>query len=53
MCEAMRWSHLPVVGGLYDQHPKLLEEWQEIWSEKASYQAEQDRKNKPKIKSRK
>jgi hypothetical protein len=23
----MKWSHLPVGGGIYDQHPKLLDDW--------------------------
>jgi len=22
----MEWSHLPVAGGLYDQHPRFLEQ---------------------------
>lgn len=35
MCEAMRWNHLPVAGGLYDQHPQLLEEFQIIFAAKA------------------
>jgi hypothetical protein len=31
----MKWNHLPVAGGLYDQHPQLLDEWQYIFSVKA------------------
>jgi len=31
----MRWNHLPVAGGLYDQHPQLLEEFQIIFAAKA------------------
>ncbi len=23
----MKWSHLPCGGGIYDQHPQLLDEW--------------------------
>lgn len=23
----MKWTHLPVTGGLYDQHPALLDDW--------------------------
>lgn len=26
----MKWTHLPVGGGLYDQHPKFLEDMFEI-----------------------
>lgn len=31
MCEQMKWAHLPVAGGLYDQHPVLLEQWRYIF----------------------
>lgn len=24
-CDALGWKHLPVAGGLYDQHPDFLE----------------------------
>lgn len=27
LCKNMKWTHLPVGGGLYDQHPKLLDDW--------------------------
>lgn len=30
----MKWSVLPVAGGLYDQHPRLLEEWSVIFEER-------------------
>jgi hypothetical protein len=26
----MEWNHLPVAGGLYDQHPQLLSDWEVI-----------------------
>lgn len=35
MCKAMRWAHLPVAGGLYDQHPKLIDQWQYIMAAEA------------------
>lgn len=35
MCEQMKWNHLPVAGGLYDQHPQLLEEFKVIFDAKA------------------
>jgi hypothetical protein len=25
MCDALDWRHLPVAGGMYDQHPDFLE----------------------------
>jgi hypothetical protein len=27
LCKAMKWTHLPVAGGIYDQHPKLLDDF--------------------------
>lgn len=46
MCARMDWNHLPVEGGLYNQHPELLEQWQVVWEEKAKYEAEKERKRK-------
>jgi hypothetical protein len=45
----MRWSALPVAGGLYDQHPRLLEEWTVIFNAKAQYEkvkAEREKRKK-------
>lgn len=39
----MKWNHLPVAGGLYDQHPKLLERWLYIFGKRAEQQ-EKERK---------
>jgi hypothetical protein len=46
MCENMKWSHLPVAGGLYDQDPDLLEGFQIIFHERAEWEAEQEAKRK-------
>jgi len=27
----MEWNHLPVAGGIFDQDPKLLDDWSTIW----------------------
>jgi hypothetical protein len=27
IAKQMRWAHLPLAGGLYDQHPELLDQW--------------------------
>ena len=35
----MEWNHLPLAGGLYDQHPRLLDEWQVIFHLKAEKEA--------------
>ena len=33
LCQQMKWAHLPVAGGLYDQHPQLIEEWSYIFAQ--------------------
>ena len=40
-CEAMKWNHLPVEGGIYDQDPVLLDRFRIIWSEKAKHEEEE------------
>lgn len=45
LCEAMEWNHLPEAGGLYQQHPQLLDEWMTIFHMRADHD-ERDRKNK-------
>lgn len=45
LAENSKWSLLPVAGGLYDQHPRLLDEWAIIWEEKFAAQ-EEDRQNR-------
>lgn len=34
----MNWSHLPEPGGIYQQHPQLLDEWLVIWQIKSRYE---------------
>lgn len=54
MCEGMKWNHLPVAGGIYDQHPELLRQWQIIWEEKANHDSKQNKEKEsgPNIKNR-
>jgi hypothetical protein len=35
LCEGMKWAHLPVAGGLYDQHPDLLDGFRYMFSVRA------------------
>lgn len=35
ICSAMDFNHLPVAGGIYDQHPKLVEQWQMLFEARA------------------
>lgn len=31
LCSHMKWAHLPVAGGLYDQDPELLRKFRDIF----------------------
>lgn len=30
-CENTNWSHLPLAGGIYDQHPRLIDQLEMIF----------------------
>jgi hypothetical protein len=43
----MGWNHLPVAGGIYDQHPKLLEGFETIFRKKGEHERrEADKKQR-------
>jgi hypothetical protein len=44
-----QWNHLPVAGGLYDQHPKLLEEWQVIAEAKAKHEEREEKRRQDRM----
>lgn len=44
LCEAMKWAHLPNAGGIYDQHPDLLDGFQIIFYERSKHEAEEEQK---------
>lgn len=46
----MKWSHLPVAGGLYDQHPAFLEEISFIFSERNKFQEKKRKEDERKAK---
>lgn len=50
LCRNMKWAHLPVAGGLYDQDPDLLDKFdfmfRAIAEEEARVQAIEERKRK-------
>jgi len=49
VCQSMKWAHLPLPGGLYDQHPKLIDQFQILWQEMAKEEkAKQDRQKRSK-----
>lgn len=50
ICQRMKWAHLPVPGGIYDQHPQLFAEWAIIFhaqdEEEKRERERQDAKNR-------
>lgn len=44
LCEGMKWSHLPVAGGLYDQHPDLLDQFRYIFMKRNEHEAAEQEK---------
>jgi hypothetical protein len=40
LCKSLGWAALPNAGGLYDQHPKLISEWETL----ISIESEHERK---------
>jgi hypothetical protein len=48
LCEGMKWAHLPVAGGIYDQDPKLMAAFRYIMGEKSAHEAREDKKRQRK-----
>jgi hypothetical protein len=46
LCLNMKWSHLPLPGGIYAQHPQLLEEFRIIFDVKNEHEQKLMEKNK-------
>lgn len=38
-CAGTKWAHLPVAGGIYDQHPTLIDEWAILFDIQAKHEA--------------
>jgi hypothetical protein len=49
----MNWAHLPVQGGIYDQHPDLIDQFEEIFSIQSRIEAKKADQEKAKASSRK
>jgi len=52
LCESMKWAHLPVAGGLYDQDPDLLSKFQYMFQQRAKHESEERQKQKRESMSR-
>jgi len=50
LLDNMKWNHLPVAGGLFDQHPRFVEEITYIFNERNAYQEAQRRKQEAEMK---
>lgn len=48
LCESMKWSHLPIAGGLYDQDPDLLDGFMIIFAARAKHDEEERKKEEAK-----
>lgn len=45
LLDGMKWSHLPNAGGLYDQDPKLLDDFRYIFAKRGEEQERERKKN--------
>ncbi len=52
MCANMRWNFLPCAGGLYDQHPQLLHDFEIIFRAQHEEQEREMERNKRKAKQK-
>ncbi len=50
LCEAMKWNHLPNAGGLYDQHPDMLDDFHYIFQTRAEHEENERKKEEAKRK---
>ena len=54
ICKGMKWTHLPVEGGLYDQHPQLMDDFVVIMmaENRAERKRIEEQRRQSKVKSR-
>lgn len=50
MLKTMRWNHLPVSGGIYDQHPGFLDDMTVIMDAEAEAERRRERQREAKNK---
>lgn len=48
----MNFAVLPVAGGLYDQHPQLLEEWAILFRVQADHEKEKQERREREMKAK-
>lgn len=52
LCNAMKWNHLPVAGGMYDQHPKFLDDCMTIFQAQGLQRKKDAEKQKAQMKGK-
>lgn len=53
LSEGMKFAHLPSVGGLYDQHPQIIDDWLRIMQVKGEEQKKDRDRRERDMKSKK
>lgn len=46
----MKWNHLPLDGGLYAQHPKLIDQFRYIFRERSAHEEKKQKEDEAKRK---
>lgn len=52
LCSAMKWSVLPVRGGLLDQDPELIEDFVRIFARRAQKEEEDQKRREAEMRNR-
>lgn len=50
LCENMKWAHLPVAGGIYDQSPELIDKFMILFQTRNKKEAADHRKREFELK---
>lgn len=51
-CAGTKWAHLPVAGGIYDQHPLLIDEWGVLFEMQADHDRAQNNRREQEMKQK-
>lgn len=53
VADALEWKHLPVAGGIYDQHPDFVEAMMMLFEERGKYEREKQKQEESKANQQK
>jgi hypothetical protein len=51
LCKAMKFNHLPMAGGIYDQHPGLIDRFYYLLAQEAKVEGEEARRREAEAKN--